>query len=151
MRRSFALALSLLAALSCGGDSPTEGSALSGTFDLATVDATALPKLDRITMSLDTLYVTGGELRFLSRGRAALVRRTQWRLLTGGHVPVVDTVVVKYRPTGAELFLDYPVSVPYGPYTDTATVQDNLITVRTKAYGVEPGTVLIRHLLYIKR
>ena len=151
MRRPFALALSLFAVLSCGGDSPTEGSALSGTFDLATIDAIALPKLDRITMSLDTLYVTGGELRVLSRGRASLVRRTQWHLVTGELVPVADTVVVTYRTTGAQLFLEYPVSVPYGPYTDTASVQDNLITVRTKVYGIELGTVLVRNLLFIKR
>ena len=78
MHRPLSSFFLLFSVSSCVGDSPTESSEFSGTFDLVTVDSTFLPRLEAITLSFDTLYVTGGEIRALSRGRLSLVQRVRW-------------------------------------------------------------------------
>ena len=152
MRLRLALVLSILGTLSCSGDAPTEGAALSGTFDLVTIDGVPPPRLELVNMSLDSLFFTGAELRTLSRGRMSVVRRRRWHTAASGPLaPEVDSIVVEYRLTGTELLLDFPVTVPYGPYTDTATVQGDAVTVRTKVYGLQQGAVLVRQLVYVQR
>jgi hypothetical protein len=151
MRLRLALALSILGTLSCSGDAPTEGAALSGTFDLVTVDGASLPKLEYMYASGDTLFIEAAELRFLSRGRVSVIERTRLHSpVHGPRSPESDTVVITYRLAASDLFLDYPVSVLYGPYTDTATVQGEEIAVRTKLYGVVSGA-LVRDLRYSRR
>jgi hypothetical protein len=147
------LAIFLLAAISCSGDGPTGNGGLSGTFDLVTVDGVPPPKVESINMSLDTLFFTGAEMRVLSRGRISMVRRHRWHSSARGPLPEdPDTAIVSYRLSGTELLLQYPVTVPYGPYTDTAEVlDDGAITVRTKVYGLALGTVYVRSYRYQKR
>jgi hypothetical protein len=140
----------MAAAAACGGDGPTGSGGLSGVYDLATIEGAGLPRLERITASLDTLYTTGGELRVLSRGRISMVQRSRWHLRVGGpHPEHPDSVFVSYRYSGSLLLLDYPVEVLYGPYTDTALVDDHDITVRTKIF--EGGPVQIREFRYRRR
>ena len=140
MRRPLALFVLLFGPLSCGGDSPTENSDLSGVFDLVTVDGTALPRLEGITMSGDTLFITGGEIRVLSRGRLSLVQRIRWHRGVGGPLTEQpDTLVLSYRLTGSQVLVDFPSSVPSGPYTDTATLDGDEIVVRTSVRVLQPG------------
>ena len=141
MHRPLALFCLLFTVLSCGGDSPTESSAFSGTFDLVTVDTTLLPRLERITLSMDTLYITGGEIRALSRGRLSLVQRVRWHRRVGGPFPEqLDTVITSYRLSGKQLLIDYPNSVPHGPYTDTGTLDADAIVVHTSTRVLEAGS-----------
>lgn len=152
MRRSIALTIALLATAACSGDGPTGGSGLSGSFVLEDIEGVGLPKLEFVNMSQDTMFTTGGEIRVLSRGRIAMVRRIRWHSHVSGPLAEdADTVIVGYDGSGPELFLHYPVSVPRGPYTDTATVQDNAITVQTKIFGAQLGTVLVRRYRYVRR
>ena len=140
-RRAFAAAIVLLGPLACGGDSPTESSAFAGEFDLVSVDATPLPLLEFINMTPDTLFLTGGEIRVLSRGRLTLVQRTRWHTAGSGPQPEEsDTLILSYRETGSQLLIDYPVGAPYGPYTDTATFDGGeTVTVRAKVSGLQPA------------
>ena len=137
----------------CGGEGPTASGGLAGTFDLVTIDGVPPPKLELINMALDTLFFTGAEMRVLSRGRLSMVRRHRWHSSASGPLPEdPDTAIVSYRLSGTALFLDYPVTVPYGPYTDTAeVVADDVITVRTKVYGLALGTVFVRNYRYQRR
>lgn len=152
MHRSLALVLALLVTQSCGGDGPTGNAGIAGTFDLVTVDGVAPPRIELINMSLDTLFFVGGELRVLTRGRISMVRRHRWHSSATGPLPVdPDTVIVSYRLAGTELLLDYPVTAPYGPYTDTASVAGDAITVRTKIHGIQLGTVFVRAYRYARR
>jgi hypothetical protein len=152
MRRSIALAIALLATAACSGDGPTGGSGLSGTFDLEAIDGVPPPKLEFVNMSLDTMFTTGGEIRVLSRGRIAMVRRIRWHSHVNGPLAEdADTVIVAYDGSGPQLLLHYPVSVPRGPYTDTATVQGDAITVQTKIFGAQLGTVFVRSYRYARR
>ncbi|HUF29826.1 MAG TPA: hypothetical protein VMM77_04110 [Gemmatimonadaceae bacterium] len=151
MRRQLALFLLFIAGLSCGGDSPTGSSTFTGTFDLVTVDGTALPRLEFINMTPDTLFLTGAELRVLIRGRLSHVQRTRWHTAVAGPRPEEsDTLVLSYRESGSQLLIDYPVSAPYGPYTDTATLDTDAVVVRTHVRGLQPG-VIIRDRRYQKR
>jgi hypothetical protein len=147
-----AIVLGLVAG-GCGGDGPTESGGLSGTFDLVTIDGVPPPKLELINMALDTLFFTGAEMRVLSRGRLSMVRRHRWHSSANGPLPESpDTAIVTFRLSGTELLLEYPVSVPFGPYTDTAEVlDDDAIVVRTKIYGLALGTVYVRNYRYHKR
>ncbi len=141
MHRSLAPFCLLFTVLSCGGDSPTENSAFSGTFDLVTVDSTLLPRLETITPSMDTLYLTGGEIRALSRGRLSLVQRVRWHRRVGGPLSEqVDTVITSYRLSGTQLLIDYPNSVPHGPYTDTATLDPDAIVVQAPTRVLQAGS-----------
>lgn len=150
MSRSYALGLSLAAVAACGGDGPIAAGSLSGVYDLATIEGADLPRLERITGSLDTLYTTGGELRVLSRGRIAMVQRSRWHLRVGGPNPEdPDTVIVSYRVSGSALQLYYPVEVLHGPYIDTAAVNGAEISVRTKIF--EGGPVKVREYRYRRR
>ena len=140
MHRPLALFCLLFTVLSCGGDSPTENSAFSGTFDLVTVDSTLLPRLETISMSLDTLYITGGEIRALSRGRLSLVQRVRWhRRVSGPLSEQLDTVITSYRLSGAQMLIDYPNSIPYGPYTDTANFDGATIVVQGSVRILQAG------------
>jgi hypothetical protein len=141
----------VLGPLACGGDSPTESSAFSGVFDLVTVDATTLPRLEFINETPDTLFLTGGEIRVLSRGRLSLVRRTRWHTAGSGPQPEEwDTLVLSYRESGSRLLIDYPVGAPYGPYTDTAMFDGEVLTVQAKVSGLQP-TPFWRAHRYTKR
>lgn len=102
-------------------------------------------------MSQDTMFTVGGELRVLSRGRIAMVRRVRWHSVSGPLSEDPDTVIVSFEESGGELLLHYPSSVPRGPYTDTATVQSDAVTVRTKIFGLQLGTVFVRSYRYIPR
>jgi hypothetical protein len=138
MRSPHAIILLLVAVSACGGSGtgPTDGASLAGTFDLATIDGSGLPRLEAISASLDTLFTTGGELRVLSRGRISIVRRSRWHRRVGGPFPEhPDTVILTFRQRGSELLLDYPNTVLYGPYTDTALIDGDDVTVRTKIFG----------------
>jgi hypothetical protein len=140
----------MAAVAACSGGGPTANGGLSGVYDLATIDGAGLPRLERITASLDTLYTTGGELRVLSRGRISMVQRSRWHLRVGGPYPEhPDTVIVIYRHSGSELLLDYSVAVLYGPYTDTAVIDGDEITVRTKIF--EGGPAKVREYRYRRR
>lgn len=150
MRRILTLVSLLVAA--CGGNGPTDPAGLSGTFDLQTIDGAGPPKIELINMSLDTLFYTGGELRVTSRGRMSVVHRRRWHSSSLGPFPEdPDTLVVTYREAAGSLFLDYPSTAPYGPYTDTATVSGDAITVRTKFHGLQFGTVIVRNQRYVRR
>ena len=141
MRRSLALLFLLPGPLSCGGDSPTGSSGFDGVFDLVSVSGAPLPLLEFINMTPDTLFLTGGEIRVLSRGHLSLVQRTRWHTAGSGPQPEEsDTLVLSYREAGAQLLIDYPVGAPYGPYTDTATfVGGESVTVRAKVSGLQPA------------
>ena len=151
MRRTHALLLAVVAAVGCGGDAPSGPATVSGTFDLQAIDGMSLPRIELINMSLDTLFTTGGELRVTTRGRMAVVRRERWHSVSGPGPESADTVIATYRESGSTLLLDYPSTVPRGPYTDTATVTDDAITVRTKIYGQQLGTVFVRDYRYNRR
>jgi hypothetical protein len=146
MHRLFALLAVLSAALSCRGDSPTQSSAFSGTFDLVTVDSAMLPRLETITPSLDTLYITGGEIRALSRGRLSLVQRVRWHRRVGGPLSEQsDTLELSYLLSGSQLLINYPSSVPSGPYTDTATVNEDAIVVLASVRALHAGWTRRQH------
>ena len=151
MRRSLAFALALLTTTACGGDDPTGSAGFSGTFDQQTIDGAGLPRFEFVNMSQDSMFTVGGELRVLSRGRIAMVRRIRWLSVDGTSSEDADTVIVSFEESGGELLLHYPSSVPRGPYTDTATVQSDAVTVRTKIYGLQLGTVFVRSYRYIPR
>lgn len=129
----------------CGGDSPTESSGLSGKFDLATVDGQPLPYFELRTQPGDSLFITGGEVRILSRGRASIVRRRRWHTPSGGPQPEdSDTLVLIYREVGDKVLFDYPF------YDDTGTVVDNTLSIRTFInYG--QGYTFYRDMLYYRR
>ena len=140
MHRPLALFFLLFTVLSCGGDSPTENSAFSGTFDLVTIDSTAPPRLEAIAPNGDTLFITGGEIRVLSRGRLSLVQRTRLHKKVGGpQSEQSDTLVLSYRLAGSQILINYPNSVPYGPYTDTATFHEDAIVVLANVWVLHPG------------
>lgn len=153
MRPILALSLAVLAVPSCGGSDPTGSDGIAGTFDLVTVDGVPPPRVELVNMANDTLFLTGGELRVLSRGRMSMVRRHRWHSSATGPLPEdPDTAIVTYRLSGTELLLQYPVTVPYGPYTDTAEVRDDdVIVVRTKIFGLVLGTVFVRDYRYQRR
>lgn len=140
MHRPLALFSLLFTVLSCGGDSPTENSAFSGTFELVTVDGAILPRLETIYPAMDTLFVTGGEIRALSRGRLSHVQRLRLHRRVGGpQSEQPDTVITSYRLSGTRLLIDYPNSVPHGPYTDTATFDGATIVVQSSARIMQAG------------
>ena len=140
MHRPLALFFLLFTVLSCGGDSPTENSAFSGTFDLVKVDSTLLPRLETITVNSDTLYITGGEIRALSRGRLSLVQRVRWhRRAVGPTSEQLDTVITSYRLSGTQLLIDYPNSIPHGPYTDTANFDGTTLVVQGSVRILQAG------------
>ncbi len=146
MLRLLALLALLSAVLSCGGDTPTESSAFSGTFDLVTVDSAMLPRLETITLSLDTLYITGGEIRALSRGRLSLVQRVRWHRRVGGPLSEQpDTVITSYRLSGTQLLIDYTNSVPHGPYKYTATFDGTAIVVQSGVRIIQAGSPRREH------
>jgi hypothetical protein len=145
-RRALAAAIVLLGPLACGGDSPTESSAFSGVFDLVTVDAIPLPRLEYITDNGDTLFITGGEIRVLSRGRLSLVQRVRWHRRGGGAFPEQsDTLVLSYRLSGSQLLINYSSSVPSGPYTDTATFHEDAIVVLASVRASHAGWTRRQH------
>lgn len=139
MHRPLALFLLLIGPLSCGGDSPTDSSGFAGAFDLVTVGGEPLPLLEFINMTPDTLFLTGGEIRVLSRGRLSFTQRTRWHTAGSGPQPEEsDTLVLSYRESGSRLLIDYPVGAPYGPYSDTATFDGEVLTVQAKVSGLQP-------------
>lgn len=144
------LALAAFAALftflgACSGDSPTGGAGLSGTFDLATVDGQSLPYLTFINQPGDSLFITGGEVRILSRGRASIVQRNRWHTPSGGPQPEAsDTLVLIFRESGDRIVFDYPT------YKDTATIDDDALTIRTFV-NFGQGNTFHRDMLYYRR
>lgn len=139
MRRSLALLFLLPGSLSCSGDSPTGSSGFNGVFDLVSVSGAPLPLLEFINMTPDTLFLTGGEIRVLSRGRLSFAQRTRWHTAGSGPQPEEsDTLVLSYRESGSRLLIDYPAGAPYGPYTDTATFDGEVLTVQAKVSGIQP-------------
>ena len=118
------LICSTLAVLaSCSGDSPTEPSGFSGGYVLEAIDGTATPIIDFVTINQDTVFITGGSVNVLSRGRLRIVKRTRTHLR--GRPPsgeVSDTLVQVYRMLGDTVFIDYQTGGLLGPYTDTALV-----------------------------
>lgn len=146
MHRPLVLFCLLCPLLSCGGGSPTENSAFSGTFDLVTVDGAMLPRLEAIYPSMDTLFVTGGEIRALSRGRLSQVQRLRLHRRVGGPLSEQpDTVITSYRLSGTQLLIDYPNSVPHGPYTDTATFDGTAIVVQSSVQIMQAGSTRRAH------
>lgn len=140
-----ALAALLGTAPGCSSDSPTGSSTLSGTFDLSTVDGGALPHFIWRTEPGDSLFVTGGEVRVLSRGRASIVQRRRWHTPSGGpQAEDSDTLVLTYRENGSTILIDYPT------YTDTGTIAGSTLAVRTLV-NLGQGIAFHRTLLYYQR
>lgn len=150
--RRLAPLLALPIVLSCGSDAPTAATPFSGTFDLATINGGALPHLDLIAaFTNDTLYIIGGEVRVLSRGRAAVVRSTRWHTTSNGVAPAThDTTIVTWRSSGDTAFLDYAKGGPAGAYTDTAIASGSTLRVRTLVNRFAGG-VFHRDQAYTRR
>lgn len=131
--------------LACSSDAPTESSVLSGTFDLVTIDNTPVPFLDWVNMSQDTLFITGGEVRTLSRGRASLVLRTRWHTSGGGPQPEAsDTLVLTYSEAGSTILFNHAT------YKDTAEVAGTTLIVKTRV-NRGMGVTFHRAMIYYRR
>jgi hypothetical protein len=132
-------------AMACKDDAPTQSTLLSGTFDLSTVDGQPLPFLDWVTMAQDTLFITGGEVRTLSRGRVSLVLRSRWHTPSGGPQPEAsDTLVLTYRENGSMILFEHPT------YMDTAQVAGEALNVRTFVNRGQ-GITFHRAMIYYRR
>jgi hypothetical protein len=117
---------------------------LSGTYDLTTVNAQALPFRTWVNESSDTLYLTGGEIRFQSRGRLSVVQRRRWHTVGGAQPEDSDTLVLTYHVNGSEILIDYPT------YTDTGQFADDWLSM--KAYvNLGQGAKFHHTLLYQRR
>lgn len=98
-----------------------------------------------INEAQDSLFLTGGEVRILSRGRASIVQRRRWHTVAGGAQPEdSDTLVLTYRESGSTILIDYPT------YTDTGQVAGSSITVNTLV-NLGQGNIFHRNLLYYRR
>ena len=131
--------------MACSSDAPTESSVLSGTFDLVTIDNTPVPFLDWVNMAQDTLFITGGEVRTLSRGRASLVLRTRWHTPGGGPQPEAsDTLVLTYGENGSTILFNHAT------YEDTAEVAGTTLIVKTRI-NRGMGVAFHRAMVYYRR
>lgn len=139
----------MLAAAACSDDAPTGASTFSGLFDLSTIDGLGLPYRSYVVpMTFDTLYVTGGEMRVLTRGRVSVVRRSRWHTTAAGpQTEISDTVVVRYTETGDMVLLEYPPFGATAAHTDTAVLAGDALTVRT-LFNFGGGNIVHRVMAY---
>lgn len=141
----------MLAAGACSDDSPTAAAAFSGAFDLATVDGLGLPYRSFVVpLTLDTLYITGGEVSVLTHGRVSVVRRTRWHTTAAGpQSEISDTLVVRYTETGDLVLLEYPQFGATTAHTDTAVLAGDALTVRT-LFDFGGGSKVYRVMAYFR-
>jgi len=142
-------AFAIIAAAACSDDSPTAASTFSGLFDLSTIDGLGLPYRSYVVpMTFDTLYITGGEVRVLTRGRVSVVRRSRWHTAAAGpQSEISDTVVLRYTETGDRVLLEYPQFGAMAAHTDTAVLAGGALTVRT-LFDFGGGDILVRVMAY---
>ena len=141
MTRTATLAALLLtaAALACSDGSGPNARNLEGDYPLLEVDGEPLPAFDRDggLRPQDSLMITGGTLRILSRGRVSVVTRVEWWSdLEPNGIGVVtpETLTVAATRSGDTLFVPFPNAIG-GPSTDTIIVfDDHLRMSRLRAH-----------------
>jgi hypothetical protein len=118
------LAAGVAALAACGGGGPAVRAALTGSFDLESVDGQPLPYA--FPMGLTAQVMSAARLEFLSRGRLLDIRE-----LWNGTVPETDTAVYAYRLAGSTLVVLHTSFDTLAAYNDTAVVSgDGAIALR---------------------
>ena len=147
-------ALLVLAAsvLSCSDGSGPNAPNLEGDYPLFEVDGAPLPAFDRDggLRPQDSLMITGGTLRILSRGRVSIVTRVEWWSdLEPNGIGVVtpETLTVAYTRSGDTLFVPFPNAIG-GPSTDTIIVFNGFLRMsRLRAH--QEGSARRRTYTYL--
>ena len=152
MRRVLLTAAALPILFSCNSDKgPTEPGAFSGEYQIESIDG-QLPFLEQLAPIVgDTLYITGGDLSVLSRGRVRLVFFRRWHPRNAPPSAVIpDTLVREYRLDGDFVYIDHPTGGLKGPYTDTMEVFDNTLSLNWFINRYNAGQFW-RTVLYVRK
>ncbi len=145
----------LLAALTLAcSDSPgpEDDSELYGDYPLYEIGLSPLPAFDKPApfRPQDSLMITGGTLRILSRGRVSVITNVEWwsDLEPGGIGFVApETLTVSYTRTGDLLIVPFP-NDPRGAHTDTIQIMNGFLRVaRLQAH--KEGTRVWRNFIYL--
>lgn len=145
----------LLAALSLAcsdGSGPEDDSELQGDYPLYEIGFTELPVFDKSggLRPQDSLMITGGKVRILSRGRVSIITNVEWwsDLEPNGIGFVApETLTVDYTRTGDLLIVPFP-NDPRGAHTDTIQIMNGFLRVaRLQAH--KEGTRAWRNFIYL--
>jgi hypothetical protein len=145
------LAFAVLA-LSCSDSSGPGASNLEGDYPLFEVEGAPLPAFDRDggLRPQDSLMITGGTLRILSRGRVSIITNVEWWSdLEPNGVGFVspETLTVNYSRSGDTLVVPFPAAIG-GPYADTIVVFDSFVRMsRLRAHA--EGSTRRRQFTYL--
>ena len=145
----------LLAALTVAcsdGSGPDDDSELFGDYPLYEVGLSTLPVFDKSggLRPQDSLMITGGTLRILSRGRVSLITNVEWwsDLEPNGIGFVApETLTVSYTRTGDLLLAAFP-NDPRGAHTDTIQIMNGFLRV-SRVQAHHEGARAWRNFIYL--
>lgn len=121
--------------LACGG-STEPSQEIRGSFQLVSVNGSPLPYayVSRVVEGMLIEYrVLDGQMEFRTRQRVFDIRSLSF-LSTRP-----DTLVSGYRVDGTRLFLSRSSTVPLPAYTDTGTIEPNVLTMRMQHLDGAPN------------
>ena len=154
MRRLLILriVLTLLAVGCSDGTGPKDDSDIYGDYPLFEVGLSQLPVFDKPApfRPQDSLMITGGMLRILSRGRVSLITSVEWwsDLEPGGVGYVApETLTVSYTRTGDQLIVPFPNDMR-GAHTDTIQIMNGFLRV-SRLQAHKEGTRVWRNFIYL--
>ena len=134
------------------GSGPDDDSELFGDYPLFEVGLSTLPVFDKTALlrPQDSLMITGGTLRILSRGRVSVITNVEWwsDLEPGGIGFVApETLTVPYTRSGDLLIVPFPNDMR-GAHTDTIQIMNGFLRVaRLQAH--KEGTRVWRNFIYL--
>jgi hypothetical protein len=148
---ALAAALALTGACSDGAGPGEAG--LEGAYALSAVEGSLLPAFDRDgnLRPQDSLMITGGTLRVLSRGRVSIITNIEWWSdLEANGIGFItpETLTVAYTRTGDMLIVPFPSAIG-GPYADTIFLINGALRMsRLRAH--KEGSTRRRNFFYLE-
>jgi hypothetical protein len=140
-------------AIACSDGSGPGGEGIEGDYPLAEVGGEPLPAFDRDgnLRPQDSLMITGGTLRVLSRGRVSIITNVEWwsDLEPNGIGFVApETLTVAYDRIGDTLIVPFPNAVG-GAYADTIVIMNGFLRMSRLRAHME-GSTRRRHFTYLE-
>ena len=128
-----ALVVGTIAVAACSDSTPPEPNALTGRFELASVNGADLPIVLFTGIDGSSRLLVAGSFDFRTRGRFIDVRTIQQRSPTGVLGAMHDdSATFAYRLVNDTLFVQHPLPVESDSYVDTGTVNGGALSIKAR-------------------
>jgi hypothetical protein len=124
----------------CSESTPPDTDALSGRYELVSVNGTELPLVVFTGIDGSSRLLVAGSLDFRTRGRFIDVRTIQDRSPTGVLGAMYDdSAAFAYRLVDDTLLVQHPMPFEPDSYVDTGTVNGTLLSLDARARLTRDG------------